>query len=231
MTLQIRLHPAQLEDLARIRDIPADALTGLVERFEQLVPAPLDVASLRKAVSETLQDQSTEDVDALVRQLLQLHGLVRQRLVPIQDVSKAILASIEVSNSPWSKEEQSRWVTNVASLESLVTCRPVRMVAAALDLSYDYANLLQTARILTDIRPIFDAGASVIEGAVVSYTLRLKYDSLDGDHSLSIALDEKDILRLQEQCERAIKKAALARERMSNDQSKGVPTLISGGQS
>ncbi len=231
MTLQVRLHPAQLEDLARIRDIPADTLVSLVRRFEQLAPVPLDVASLRRVVSENLCDLDSVHIEALVRQCLQLHGLVRQRLVQIQDVSKAILASIEVSDSPWTKDEQARWVVNVASLESLVTSRPVRMVAAALDLSFDYANLLQSARIITDIRPIFDAGASAIEGSVVSYTLRLKYDSLDGDHGLSIALDEKDIRRLHEQCERAIKKANLAREWMSNPQPYGVPTLISGEQS
>lgn len=231
MTIQVRLHPAQLEDLARIRDISADALVSLVERFEHLTPVPLDVASLRGIVSECLSGVVPTDIEALVRQLLQLHGLVRQRLVPIQDVSKAILASIAVSDSPWSKEEQARWSANVVSLESLVASRPVRMVAAALDLSYDYANLLQSARIITDIRPIFDAGADVIEGSVVSYTLRLKYDSLDGDHSLSIALDEKDIRRLQEQCDRAIKKAKLAKVWMSSPQTGGVPTLVSGEQS
>lgn len=231
MTLQVRLHPAQLEDLAKIRDIPADALICLVERFGRLVPVPLDVDSLRKAASETLKDQRTEDVDALVRQLLQLHGLVRQRRVPVQEASKAILASIEASSTPWTEDQKSKWAVNVASLETLVTSDPVRMVAAALDLSYDYANLLQTARILTDIRPIFDPDASVIEGAVVSYTLRLKYDSLDGDHSLSIALDEKDIERLREQCDRAIKKANLARDWMKQPRSNGVPTLVSGEQS
>ena len=68
-----------------------------------------------------------------------------------------------------------------------------------------------------------------IDGAVVSYTLRLNYDNRDDNHSLSIALDEADVRLRKGQCDRALQKARLACSRM-NDNAK-VPTVISGGKS
>ena len=84
--------------------------------------------------------------------------------------------------------------------------------AKALDLSYDYANLLQTTRIVTDIRPIFDNDVTKIDAAVVSFTLRLSYDNTEGNHGLSIAMNQADVKALREQCDRALKKSALARD-------------------
>ena len=102
----------------------------------------------------------------------------------------------------------------------------VRIAATALELAYDYANLLQRTRILTDVRPIYNKPADRIEGAVISFTMRLKYSNADGEHDLSIALDEEDIETLCEQCQRAIVKAMTARSLMAD--SCKVPVLISG---
>jgi hypothetical protein len=88
----------------------------------------------------------------------------------------------------------------------------VSLAAKAIELSYDYANLLRRTRILTDIRPLYNDSADCIEAAVVSYTLRLRYDTADGEHELSIALDEADLRTLMAQCERAMTKAKTARD-------------------
>ncbi len=107
--------------------------------------------------------------------------------------------------------------------------KSVRTVSKALDLAYEYANLFQDARIVTDIRPIFndvDDEQMEIEAAVVAFTLRLHYDDRQGNHSLSVALDETDVRTLKYQCERALHKAQLAQGRMRDIL--GVPTIISG---
>lgn len=116
-------------------------------------------------------------------------------------------------------------------MSKLFQADAVRTVSKATDLAYDHANLFQGVRIVTDIRPVFndlDDDRLAIDGAVVSYTLRLHFDNREGDHSLSIALDEADILVLQDQCERALRKAKIAYERMSQPQNAGIPTVISG---
>ena len=98
----------------------------------------------------------------------------------------------------------------MAPLQSLVDDKCVRLAATAIELSYDYANLLRRTKVLTDVRPIFNDAGDGIDGAVVSFTMRLRYSNADGEHDLSIALDENDIKTLQEQCQRAILKARTA---------------------
>jgi len=104
----------------------------------------------------------------------------------------------------------------------LLKCRPVRLAATAIELSYDYANLVRNVRILSDIRPLYDEEAEKIEGAVISHTMRLHYDSADGEHELSLAMDEKDISNLMEQCKRALKKSQTAKASVH------FPSIISG---
>ena len=87
---------------------------------------------------------------------------------------------------------------------------------------------MKIARIITDIRPIFNDDATDIDASVISYTLRLNYDNPEGNHSLSIAMDESDIEELIQQCNRAFSKAQLSKDRMRN--TAGIPTIISGEQ-
>jgi hypothetical protein len=165
--------------------------------------------------------------DSVVRQALSLHGLVRQGRRSLPDVLEGIRSGIE-ADSGWTDEEKEKWQAVEPQFRELVASPAVRLVTTAIDLSYEYANLLRRARILTDIRPLYNNDATEIEGAVVSHTLRLRYDSIDGNHQLSIAMDELDVRELVKECERALRKATTARHLMKDKVN--VPTIISGEQ-
>jgi hypothetical protein len=162
----------------------------------------------------------------IVRPLLAFHAIIRQRGLTPDEILEGVRYGVKASKDGWSETELERWGTVEPFLGELLQMPAVRLVATALDLSYEYQNLLQGARIVTDIRPVFNADADGIEGAVVSHTLRIRYDNTEGDHSLSIAMDINDIRELERQCKRALKKAetaqALMRERTN------IPTIISG---
>ena len=113
-----------------------------------------------------------------------------------------------------------------AAFQSVLDCKLIRMSATANELSYDYANLVRNIRILSDIRPLYDEHADVIEGAVISHTMRLHYDSADGEHELSLALDEGDIAKLIQQCERSLKKSVAAKKLM--EEKARISTILSG---
>ena len=159
-----------------------------------------------------------------MRQLLSLHGVVRQSGLTVDKVVTGLRSAIEqqgpdvdISLAAWGKIE--------GTLVELIAERSVRLAATAIELAYDYANLLKRTKILTDIRPLYDVTGDEIEGAVVSYTLRLRYDSADGEHELSIALDDDDIQQLAKQCARAIHKAKAAKALMSKSE---VPVAVFG---
>jgi hypothetical protein len=102
-------------------------------------------------------------------------------------------------------------------------------VAKVLELSFDYMNLLQAAKVITDVRPLYDdAKGDDVQGLIITFTLRLIYVSADGQHSMSIALDKADIDQLEEQCRRARVKAQSAYEKIA--QPAGLPAIITGNQ-
>ncbi|MEX2139714.1 MAG: hypothetical protein WD894_10660 [Pirellulales bacterium] len=221
MSLQLRASKHQLADFKRIAELGSGRLEEVRERLQQLDKPTLHPQELIGIVRKLL----AEDAEPLVRELLSFQGLVRQTGRPVEDVISGIHDAIERQGAD-SGLDSTAWADVEEAIKLLVQEKSVRLTARAIELAYDYANLLRRTKILTDIRPLFDENADKIEGAVVSYTLRLHFNSADGEHELSIALDEGDIQVLIAQCNRALKKAATSRSLMSDKCS--LPVAVSG---
>ncbi|MCG8651820.1 MAG: hypothetical protein MI861_18415, partial [Pirellulales bacterium] len=202
----------------RCAEIEGDKLANLVIHLGQLANPPLLTDGLLKEFGKCLQ--SEEESQILLGQVLSLSMLVRDSESKSVEVMRALRAAIE------SEEGKEKWDSIAATFQALIESAPVRLVTKAMELSYDYANLLRGARILTDLRPLFDENGLEVEGAVVTHTLRIGYSSDDGRHELSFAMDLGDIERLREQCDRSITKAKTIRDRFVKDTNK--PCLISG---
>ncbi len=79
------------------------------------------------------------------------------------------------------------------------------------------------ARILTGTRPVINQERTAIVGSVITQTLRLDYVNPAGDQtSLTVSMDRADILRLQEACQDALKKAELTKQDIENNPKKEV---------
>jgi hypothetical protein len=223
MSIQLRLSPEQVADLERVASFGASVLDEVKERLGSVESPTLDPNGLLNAIRQVVDDERAEP---LARQLLSLRGIVRQSGESIPAVIKALGQGV-ASSSLKSSIDVGEWDSVLASLEGLVGDNSVRLAATAIALSYDYANLLRWTRVLTDVRPIFNEAGDGIQGAVVSFTMRLRYSNAGGEHDMSIALDEKDIETLRRQCERAMMKAKTARSVMV-DRCR-VPAVVSGG--
>lgn len=227
MPTQFRIPPDQLADLARIRDLGSAAIQGIVDQLSGLAQFPLNPTELRRLVASLL-DGDSELADSIVRPLLALNHLVRNRSTDVDSVIEGLSQAVERLEQ-WTTEQKESWHTIESSLRELFLCDAVRMVSKATELSYDYANLFQGARIFTDVRPVFndeDDDSLDIDAAVISYTLRLHFDNREGNHSLSIALDEDDIHTIQKQCDRALRKSQVTRRRIC--QAADIPSVIFG---
>jgi hypothetical protein len=221
MSLNLRLTKHQLADLKQICELETGRLAKVQSKLGELQRPTLRPQDLLTEVGTILG----EDTEPIVRQLLSLQGLIRQTGLP----SEEVIAGIRDAVGRQGREvalESSAWEAVESTVKALVESQSVRLAARAIELAYDYANLLRRTKVLTDIRPLFNEAADEIEGAVVSYTLRLRYDSADGEHELSIALDESDIKMLAAQCDRALRKAATARSMVA--ETCNLPVVVSG---
>jgi len=207
MSLQLRIAKHQLMDLKRIAKLGTSKLETIQKKLDNIEKPALRPQDLIEAI----EDLAGEDTEPLVRQLLSLRGLVRQSGHSVSEVFSGVRDAIQL-NGPDIDFVWDSWLNVENEVKKLVQLQCVRLATTAIELSYDYANLLQRTKILTDIRPLYNNDADEIEGAVISYTLRLRYDNAGGENELSIAMDESDINQLVEQCRRAIKKAETARK-------------------
>jgi hypothetical protein len=224
MVPQLRLAPHQSEDLQAICILDPNEIQSALQGLGKLEPVPLHSRQIFSAVKSAIP-KHPEAADALTRQALSLRGMMRQWGLATSDLLSGISAAIE-QHEDWQSDDVEKWKAIEGGFRQLIESQPIRLTANAIDLSYEYANLYRRGRVITDVRPLFSDNADVIEGAVVSYTLRLRFDNIEGEHDFSIAMDQQDIEQLVEQCQRAMTKARTAKELMTRSVS--VPTIITG---
>ena len=213
MPAKLVLQVEDLHDLSIIRDLGAETIQVIINKLSSLDPPPLRPSDLHQTLNEILPNRSNE-VNSVMRQLMCLYTIRRMHDLSAKDLLEGLLHSIATSEPCWTEDEISRWRALEPQLNNLFSLPNVSTIVKALDLAYDYTDLLQDVKILTDIRPVFNEDASGILGALVSFTLRLSLDGREGRKSLSITVDEKDVEKLKQICDRALKKAETAKDFM-----------------
>lgn len=208
---QIRLNASRKTDLARVCELGAKKLDQVASKIES------GFTIRRSQIEETIQEIiGQDDGKILTSVLFGVAGSFRRFSVSADDALERItqiLASDLKDNPKFAEWEECR-----ACLKRMMETQSVSLAAKALDISYDFERVYISGRLLTSIRPIFDESRQDIRGATIVQTLRLESASPDGDQvSISVAMDMSDIRRLQEECERAIKKAEIAQARFEKD--------------
>lgn len=202
----LRLPPAAFRDLATIAD-GTEALTTLAAHLEaarrarSLYAATRAIAEVSGVDGETLRGVATALVSVL--------SLARTLGTDAPETLRAIDSALENPSQRWTAENAERWSAAKPLVEPLLDANgPWFALAKAQRLAYSYANTLLQTDLITDIRPVFSEGADAIARMSTSFVLGVEYASEGRVHRVDLALDYSDIEKLQEQCERAKKKAA-----------------------
>lgn len=210
MNMAVTILPSRqaMEDMQAVCRIEPSAIEAMLARVDELTATVLHPEQVRKSLA-SIEGISQNDVRSILRLIFSFINLQRNAGLTPEDTLRILDGRIPEKGSselPTGFDFHRRWRDRRQQVKRLLENPRLRTVAKALDLSYDYMNLLQSAKVITDIRPIYDDEASRVDGLIVSFTLRLLFDEGDVSHNLSLAMDERDVLLLQKECERAIKK-------------------------
>jgi len=189
-----------------IATLDIETLRQIVSRVQSLTPAPLQPSRLRSELLPLLGKQDSI-ADAIIRQMLGLYALMGQQGLNLDQLISGLRSGIESARPKWTSEEITAWNEREPMLRDLLSTDAVRVVDKVLHLSYEYANVLQAGRIITDIRPVFTSDALSLEGAIISHKLFIRYWNVEGQKTFTATLDEDDVKSLSKQCERALLKA------------------------
>ena len=157
-----------------------------------------------------LPDFPADDVQKFLDTIYSLYMYRSHADAPIDefvaDLSEAIRHS---ANKDLQTADPAELALLGSRLKSLLGVRPLSILSKAHGLRTDFANIFSDAKVISDIRPIWDgAVTNPPEGVVITQTLKLEYSSIDGSEELYLYLDKDDIALLISVLTRAQEKIA-----------------------
>lgn len=206
-SVSIRLSKSQIEDIIAICKLGASGLNRVADALEQMKPT-LKRTELDRVLSEAA---GSEDASrALSRALPGMATAIRKLNLKPGDLLQGFQAGLtaeKLGDAPLQLWHECRPI-----FEKMLLSAAISLYAKARDLAFDFERLYARARILTDIRPVYDDHRDDIVGANVTQTLRLDFHtSEEGTKSLTFALDIPDIEQLKKCCDDTLRKAQVAR--------------------
>lgn len=215
----IRLSKAQTDDITAVCSFGGETLIQIAAAIERL-PFTIRQEKIQEIIAAQFGAEKAEPLGRL------LFGLATVNRRHFENVS-ALLESISLP-AEWDDLQRTKWRECRPALERLLSTKSVVLATKATDISFDVERFCIGARIITDIRPVFDPQHNQIVGSAMMQTLRLEYMSLDGTvSSMSIGLDAGDIDHLKKACEEATHKADVARDTLSKS---GLTEIIVPGE-
>lgn len=226
-----QFHEDMLEDLAIL--LENSGKLGEIVDFSHCVGVGLNGLGRRIAAQLGLEESLVRDLLSAISRL--------KRFFEIHDGSAEGLRWISdniQSRTPadWQKKHLAAWrqyATSIADvIDRISDDHPIVIALKAQTLVYSHQNIFLDAKLITDIRPIFNDAASKIDELVVTHMLSVEF--MDGTQQsnsvLTIAMDQDDIASLQAQCERAAIKTLTLRNQLTDFQIVVMPDNSEGTQ-
>lgn len=201
--------PRQFEvGFARIRDLGDEATHNLVEALRK-APYTYNEYTLASVVADGVDTIAATDVQEIVFALLSLYSYRDYSAATISDVAQGIAQAMEEGESgklTLPPEERPNFESR---LNELLGIDSLDIKVRAGRLSLENEHTFQEARVLTDIRPVFEPQdpRAKPEGAIVLHTLKISYLSEGEVKDFFVTLDAYAANSLLGQLERANSKA------------------------
>lgn len=201
----------------RLRELKEEAVDEIISALESQPPT-LEHYALGARIAPDISTIEPDDVIEVVRTLIPLYSLRGSTGVPALDLAEDILQAMdetgvqELKLSGQDREDFRDRMVRLLSVES------IDVGLKANELLLDHEHTIHSARVLTDIRPVFGIDLEEpAKAAVIVHMLKISYhDESSEVKEFYVALDTGDISRLMGVLERADAKAESLRESLKD---------------
>jgi len=171
----------------------------------------LDQENFWKHVAAHLKSASEEVIESVLHEIFQMDEARAEaasdgvRLDEFADQIAESLASVKSEKFSMKKEDQK--ILKDRLVRIFDGRKGLDITKKAMSVVVDQNHIFLHARIMTDIRPVFNKKADSVDAAVIVHNLRIHY-GVDSDHKdFYVALDTSDIQSLRDVLDRADAKA------------------------
>jgi hypothetical protein len=186
-----------LHRIALMSDDETRQLKEALAAARPTIRFPVLLAQVRGALTVDIPD--LEDI------IQALSGLSTTRFnteTPIEGVV-ADVASVILSDSGIGPPPKVDKALLEHRLASLLTVEPLVLFARANDVQHECPNLFGSARMLSDVRPLFGSNPKEIIGAMILHNLKITYYSDNEYKECYFVLDDADVAALRKVLDRA----------------------------
>jgi hypothetical protein len=210
--------------LILLAKLSRESMKSLKEVLAKSSPT-LPVAELAKKVAPEVGLESGQ-VERLIIVLGSLFSVRAQQDLSREEFSKALLDALKrtgIRDLQLTDKRARQFQQDVEELLSLE--KLLGVTGRALDVMQEHEHVWQSARVLTDMRPVFASDPNRFPSAfVLIHNLRIAYREGRRSREFFVALDSGDVRALQKTLERAVKKEVSLK---SFAKKNGIPCLYS----
>jgi hypothetical protein len=183
-----------LEHIASMSD---SELERVRKTLAELTPhLKLEVLSEQAKAASNINQ--VPDLFEIVQTLAGL-SITRFRLdVPLDKFVHRVATSLQ-----FQKDQPKTQAAFEEKLKSLLNIEPLELSTRAFDIQHEYEKVFRAARIITDIRPVFDVPGAEAIGAMIVHNLSVKYFQDGENKEILFALDDADVTALRKVLEKA----------------------------
>lgn len=190
--------------LVKVRALPIEVVSAIADALREIKSSDLKRMSATIKVAGVL---SSEDADAIIVSLRSLYTVKASTEASAREIASMVVTATQANsggNLEISDEERSAFVNKLQMLLDLPTLEQASKVE---QLRSDHAVIFYDAKILTDLRPVFDRPDDLPIGAIISHTLKITCHEAGEHRELYFLLDVEDLETLKKISERASAKA------------------------
>lgn len=201
----IAIPVAYRDPLLRLARLPQEDADRLIEALAGAA-AFAPVRELEKRVTDALAAEDGVVAGRLMSALLSLAGQFRTTMPP-ERLAEGLSASPALDLDA---DERNQLNTR---LEALIGAKSLFTTASAVELLTQHDRNYQTARIVTDVRPVFDDPSKAPAGAVLVQMLQVFTWDREGQREpVYVAMDRWDLEELRGVIDRALEKTRTLEE-------------------
>lgn len=184
--------------LVQLLTAPPETRAALKAALDQAEPALL-LKDLERSVVARAGIEKL-DVPSVLSMLVSM-GAARQRFrMSADEFAGAVL---DAAHALEGLPPQMAWGDLKRDLAGMLGSTSLAVTAKSLEVMTDHAKVFQGARVLTDLRPVFDDPGKQPVAAVVVHQLKIDYVENKERNTFFVALDKDDIEQLKRELERA----------------------------
>jgi len=171
-----------------------------------LAKAPVNSREDQIAAVERVTQPKTADAEAIITSLYSLYKVKAGAESSVAEFVPILIAAMQATGSRDLTVPDENKEAVIAKLTSLLSMSALERASKVEQLKADHQGIFYDAKILTDLRPVFDQPKERPVGAIVNQTLKIVWHESGEHRELYLSLDTEDVGKLQKIAERAADK-------------------------